>query len=91
MKFDIGKKQRIDSKDAWLKGMKVDEKEGRIYTWNQVRTFFNDLNSKDKKMIYKFKGLTPYEDYITDLITSDIYKYFITSTYKGSILVWKLS
>jgi len=25
---------RIESKEMWLKGMKVDEKEGLIYTWN---------------------------------------------------------
>jgi len=25
---------RIESKEMWLKGMKVDEKEGIIYTWN---------------------------------------------------------
>jgi len=41
-------------------------------------------------VVFKYKGLTAYEDYITDLIISDIYKYFITSTYKGSIFVWKL-
>lgn len=61
--------------------MKVDEKEGLIYTWNQVQTCFNDID--DGKLVFKYKSLTAYEDYITDLIISDLYKYFLTSTFKG--------
>ena len=81
LSFSIGQRMRIESKEMWLKGMKVDEKEGLIYTWNQVQTCFNDI--EDGKLVFKYKGLTAYEDYITDLIISDIYKYFLTSTYKG--------
>jgi len=54
-----------------------------------VQTCFNDI--EDGKLVFKYKGLTAYEDYITDLIISDIYKYFLTSTYKGQIYVWKLA
>ena len=35
--------------------------------------------------------MTTYEDYITDLILSDEFRYFITSTYFGHIFVWKLT
>jgi len=80
---------RIESKEMWLKGMKVDEKEGIIYTWNQVQTCFNDIDTG--KLIFKYKSLTAYEDYITDLIISEQYKYFITSSFKGQIYVWKLA
>ena len=72
----------------WIKGMKVDEKEGCIYTWSQLKTCFNDLQTGAN--LFKFKSLTTYEDYITDLIISDEFKYFITSTYFGHIFVWKL-
>lgn len=34
LSFSIGQRMRIESKEMWLKGMKVDEKEGLIYTWN---------------------------------------------------------
>ena len=54
-----------------------------------MKTHFNDLETG--RLIYKYKRLTSYENYITDLIISDVYKYFITSTLKGSIFVWKLT
>jgi len=40
--------------------------------------------------MFKFKNLTTYEDYITDLIISAKFRYFIISTYFGNIIVWKL-
>lgn len=42
-------------------------------------------------MIGKYHSLTSKEDYITDLIISEEYKYFITSTVFGQIYVWKLN
>ena len=73
----------------WVKGLKVDEKEGIIFTWSQLKTCFNDISTG--KLFFKYKSLTTYEDYITDLILSDEFKYFITSTYFGHIFVWKLT
>lgn len=58
-----------------------------IFTWSQLKACFNDL---DGKILFKYKKLTAYEDYITDMIISSKYKYFLTSTYSGSIIVWKL-
>lgn len=43
------------------------------------------------KLLYRYRKLTPYEDFITDLFVSEKFKYFITSTYSGSVVVWKLS
>ena len=34
--------------------------------------------------------MSTYEDYITDLIISEEFKYFITSTFFGHIFVWKM-
>lgn len=39
----------------------------------------------------KYHSLTSKEDYITDLIISEEFKYFITSTVFGQIYVWKLN
>ena len=46
---------------------------------------------EDGSKIAKYHGLTSYETYITDLIISDEFKYFITSTMFGEIYVWKLN
>lgn len=35
--------------------------------------------------------MTTYEDYITDILMSTEFKYFITSTFFGHIFVWKAS
>jgi hypothetical protein len=34
MSFQLGEKQKVDKMPLWIKGMKVDEKEGCIYTWS---------------------------------------------------------
>lgn len=46
---------------------------------------------EDGSRIAKYNALTSYEDYITDLIISEEFKYFITSTMFGQIYVWKLN
>jgi WD40 repeat protein len=46
---------------------------------------------QDGSKIAKYHNLTSYEDYITDLIISEEFKYFITSTMFGQIYVWKLN
>jgi len=104
----------------WVKGLKVDEQLGVIFTWSQLKTCFNTLDrpeqckimgwyetqegqDDEKKLknkervrkpgtiIYKYKSLTTYEDYITDILMSLEFKYFITATYFGHIFVWKAS
>lgn len=89
MEFTLGPKVKLEKMPLWVKGLKVDEKEGIIFTWSQLKTCFNDISSG--KLLFKYKSLTTYEDYITDLILSDEFRYFITSTQFGHILVWKLS
>lgn len=46
---------------------------------------------EDGTRVARYEELTSYEDYITDLIISDEFKYFITSTMFGQIYVWKLN
>jgi WD40 repeat protein len=71
----------------WVKGLKVIEKQNLIFSWSQLKACFNDL---DGKILYRYKKLTSYEDYITDVIVSEKYKYFVSSTFSGSVIVWKL-
>ncbi|CAI2378645.1 unnamed protein product [Moneuplotes crassus] len=73
----------------WLKGLKVVENEGMIFSWSQEVTCFNRLDNAD--IVGKYHSLTSKEDYITDLIISEEFKYFITSTVFGQIYVWKLN
>lgn len=89
MEFEIGNKVAINKGLCWIKGLKVDEAEGMIFCWSQEVTCFNLL--EDGSRIAKYNALTSYEDYITDLIISDEFKYFITSTMFGQIYVWKLN
>jgi len=69
----------------------------KIFGWYDIQ---EDKAEEEKRMrkgklrkpgtlIYKYKSLTTYEDYITDIIMSLEFKYFITGTYFGHIFVWK--
>lgn len=89
MQFELTNKWSINKGLWWIKGLKVDETEGMIFWWSQEVTCFNML--EDGSKIAKYHGLTSYENYITDLIISDEFKYFITSTMFGEIYVWKLN
>ena len=84
---ELGPKQKIEKMPLWIKGLVVSESQNLIFTWSQLKACFNDL---DGKIIYRYKKLTAYEDYITDMIISQKYKYFLTSTFLGSVIVWKL-
>lgn len=59
-----------------------------IFVWSQLKLSFNDLEGRQ---LWKFKRLTEYEDIITDIVMLDKYKYFVTSTHQGNLLVWKLA
>ena len=61
--------------------MKIDEEEGLIFIWSQVKVCFNDIETG--KLVFKFDRLTNFKDYVTDLIISEKFKYFITSTLSG--------
>lgn len=74
--------------NLWIKGLQICERENFIITWSQLETCFNTL--EDGKLLYKYKQLTSYEDFITDLIISETFNYFITSTQFGHIIVFKL-
>lgn len=89
IKFDFGERTTINKGLCWVKGLKVDELEGMIFIWSQETTYFNML--EDGSKIAKYQNLSSYEDYITDLIISEEFKYFITSTMFGQIYVWKLN
>ena len=71
----------------WIKGLKVSVKQNMIFSWSQLKVCFNDLNGK---ILFRYKKLTSYEDHITDIFVSEKYRYFVTSTFSGQIIVWKL-
>ena len=89
LKIVIENKMNINKELYWLKGLKVEEKEGMIFSWSQEVTCFNKLDTGE--IVGKYHSLTSKEDYITDLIISEEFKYFITSTVFGQIYVWKLN
>ena len=80
------KKQKMEDMPLWVKGLRVFPEERFSCFWSQLDVCFNVLSSG--KLLYKFSGLSSYEDHITDLIISD--KYFVVATVFGNINVWKL-
>ncbi|CAI2378793.1 unnamed protein product [Moneuplotes crassus] len=89
LKFVIENMVPINKDLCWLKGLKVIEKEGMLFSWSQEYTCFNKLDNGE--IVGKYHSLTSKENYITDLIISEEFKYFITSTVFGQIYVWKLN
>jgi WD40 repeat protein len=84
---EIGPKTKLEKMPLWVKGLKVMESLDFIFTWSQLKSCFNGL---DGKLKYKYNQLTSPEDLITDVIVNEEYKYFLTSTHSGMIIVWKL-
>ena len=84
---ELGPKIKLKKMPLWVKGLKVVEKQNIIFTWSQLKACFNDM---DGEILFRYKKLTTYEDYITDMIVSEKYKYFVTSTFTGNVIVWKL-
>ena len=76
----------MEDMPLWVKGLRVFPEERFICFWSQLDVCFNVLATG--KLLYKFSGLSSYEDHITDLIISD--KYFVVATVFGNINVWKL-
>lgn len=89
LKVTVGEPKHLNVDIFWLKGLKIDEKGGMMFFWSQETTCFNKLDTGD--CIGKYHSLTSKEDFITDLIISEEFKYFITSTVFGQIYVWKLN
>lgn len=83
----MGPKVKLQKMPLWIKGLKVIENQDLIFTWSQLKACFNTLEGK---ILFRYKKLTTYEDYITDCLVNQKYKYFVTSTYTGSVIVWKL-
>ena len=83
----LGPKIQTEKMPLWLKGLKVNVKQNIIFSWSQLKVCLNDLNGK---IIFRYKKLTSYEDWVTDIFVNWKYKYFVTSTNKGNIMVWKL-
>jgi WD40 repeat protein len=84
---ELGPKIPLEKMPLWIKGLKVSEKQNLIFTWSQLKACFNDLEGKN---LFRYKKLTNYEDIITDVLVSEKFKYFITSTLSGSVIIWKL-
>ena len=84
---ELGPKVKLEKMPLWIKGLKVNEKQGMIFSWSQLKACFNDMEGR---ILFRYKKLTTYEDYITDLFISEKFKYFVTSTFTGSVIVWKL-
>jgi len=84
---ELGPKIKIEKMPLWIKGLKVCVAQNMIFSWSQLKVCFNDL---DGKILFRYKKLTNYEDYITDIFVSERYRYFVSSTYSGQIIVWKL-
>lgn len=70
----------------WVKGISVLEEENIIFIWSQQVFTVNDLEGK---IIFEYKELTEYENFITDVVYNQKFGYFITSTMRGKIFVWK--
>lgn len=83
----MGPKVKLQKMPLWIKGLKVIEDQDLIFTWSQLKACFNTLEGK---ILFRYKKLTTYEDYITDCLVNQKYKYFVTSTYTGGVIVWKL-
>lgn len=89
MKAELGPQQTFDQIPLWTKGLKVIKEQNWLISWSQLKLTIHDLEGK-LKLLYKFKNLTTYEDFITDFLVSKKYKYFLTSTNTGNIFVWKI-
>lgn len=70
----------------WVKGINIMESENIIFTWSQQNFTVHNL---DGKLIFQLKGLSDYENYITDVIYFPKNSYFVTSCMRGQIHAWK--
>ena len=74
----------------WVKGLKLDEKINAIISWNNNKISFNYLKGKKSgQLIYQLKDLVPTQNYITDVIINIEFRYFMSGTSSGDIIVWK--
>lgn len=90
IKVSLENKTPLEKMCIWVKGLKVDEKNEIIISWNQGKLCFNHLNgSKAGKLIFCLKDLTGPEISITDVVINMENRYFHTGTSSGQILVWK--
>lgn len=80
LKFDLKpfRKSKVSKVPKWAKGLKIDEENGIIISWTSDKTCFNDIDTS--KSIYRFTNLTAPEDFITDIIISELFRYFIVAT-----------
>lgn len=65
----------------WIKGLKVDEKNNVIITWNSNTLSFNNLSGTNQgKCLYQFKDLTVIENHLTDVLILHHFNYFLTGS-----------
>ena len=90
IKLSLENKTPLEKMCIWVKGLKVDEKNEIIITWNQSKLCFNHLTgSKAGKLIFQLKDLTSPDISITDVVINMENRYFHTGTSTGQIIVWK--
>jgi hypothetical protein len=80
---------QVEKSPMWIKGLKINSSEGILYLWSQERLHFNCM--KTGKLLSQYKNLTSQEDHITDILVLESYRYFVTSTQFGHLLVRKIS
>jgi WD40 repeat protein len=90
IKVSLEDKRPLEKMCIWVKGLKVDEKNEIIMSWNQNKLCFNHLNgSRAGNLIFSLKDLTGPEVSITDVVINMENRYFHTGTSTGQIIVWK--
>eukprot|EP00347_Sterkiella_histriomuscorum_P004241 403361206 len=100
IKIEIKNKITLEGMPIWAKGMKVDEQNDMIICWDHLNLTFHELSSGQHKLLNSYKSLlidqtqqkiSDANQNITDILICKEYRYFITSTTLGHLLVWKHS
>ncbi|CDW84829.1 UNKNOWN [Stylonychia lemnae] len=88
----------LEGMPIWAKGMKIDEENNMIVTWDHLNLTFHDLRGPEHKLLNSYKNLlqinsadhmSDTNQNITDVLVSKEYKYFVTATSLGQMMVWK--
>ena len=81
--------KRIDGGPNWAKGLKMDKAMNLLFCWSKTQICFTTLDKLKRFLV--FENLTSEEDFITDVLLAERFKYFITGTYRGNLYVRKLT
>jgi len=83
-----------DIAKGWVRGMKMDQKEGFFVAWNKQGCNFYEFDTKEKperntKPKVIFTDLVPNDQKITDILLYNSLHYFVIATHIGHLLVFK--